>query len=151
MQSNADPCIFIETKKGLYLAIYVDDELLREENVLEMNVLLSDLHREFKTTFSKAEFFVGLQIERNRDERKLRIHQSTYAEEILRRFNHDNCNLVFTPAEPGIKLSSVGQSTKENIVFPYRQAIGSLMYLMVGTRPDIAYIVGILSRFMEKN
>lgn len=120
------------------------------ERMCQRNVLLNDLHREFKITFSKAEFFVGLQIERSRDEGKLRIHQSTYAEEVLRRFNHEKCNPVSTPAEPGIKLSSIGQDTKENVIFPYRQAIGSLMYLMVGTRPDIAHIVGVLSKFLEK-
>lgn len=107
------------------------------------------LHKEFKITFSKAEFFVGLQIERSRDKGILKTHQNTYANEILKRFNHENCNPIFTPAEPGIKLSSISQNTKENSNFPYRQAIGSLMYLMVGSRPDIAYIVGVLSRFME--
>lgn len=150
MKSSADPCVFVEKNKRLYLALYVDDGLLCGTNVSEMNVLLNDLHIEFKITYSKAEFFVGLQIERSRDEGQLKIHQSTYTEEILKRFNHEKCDPVSTPAEPGIKLSKVGKSVEENIIFPYRQAIGSLMYLMVGSRPDIIYIVGMLSRFMEQ-
>lgn len=58
--------VFIETKKKLYLAIYVDDGLLCGKNVSEMNVLLNELHKNFRITYSKAKFFVGLQIEESR-------------------------------------------------------------------------------------
>lgn len=48
-------------------------------------------------------------------------------------------------------MSNADNETKKiNHEFPYRQAIGSLMYFMIGTRPDLAYIVGMLSRFMER-
>jgi hypothetical protein len=66
----------------------------------------------------------------------------------------ENCNFAKTPQEISLKLSkSMCPSTeKEKLCMekvPYRSAIGSLMYLMVGTRPDIAATVGVLSQFSE--
>lgn len=50
VQSKADPCVFIEMGKSLYLAIYVDDGLLCAENETEMNVLLNELNENFYDT-----------------------------------------------------------------------------------------------------
>lgn len=82
IQSKADRCVFMEIDKKLYLALYMDDGLLCSENIHGMNALLSDLNREFTITYSKAEFFVGMQIERGRDGGQLKIHQSS----MLRRY-----------------------------------------------------------------
>lgn len=93
---------------------------------------------------------MGIQIEREKDNRKLKIHQSVYAKKILDRFNHTDCSPVSTPADPGMKFSKNEEGPRENKNLPYREAIGSLMYLMTCTRPDIAYVVGVLSRYMDK-
>ena len=53
-----------------------------------------------------------------------------------------------------MKVSEISQPEKENSKthnFPYRQAVGVLMYLMLGTRPDLAYSVGFLSRSLENS
>lgn len=151
-QSEADRCIFVHDSKNftLYLALYVDDGLICGNNILAIKELLSNLHREFQITFKIAEFFVGIQIKRDRDKKKLKIHQEVYTRKILERFNHNSCAPVSTPAEPGIKFSKDEDGPKEVESYPYREAIGSLMCLMVCTRPGIAYIVGILSRYMEQ-
>ena len=57
---------------------------------------------------------------------------------------------VSTPAEPGVKFSKEDEGSKDIGTYPDREAIESLLYLMVCTRPDIAYIVNVLSRYMEK-
>lgn len=148
-QSTADPCVFINKEKDMYVAIYVDDGLLCGKNESEMSALLDSLNREFDITHSKAEYFVDVQIERSGDKGRVKIHQESYTNEILKRFNHENCLPVATPADPGVKFTKNTESSKDKNVFPYRQAIGSLMYLMITTRPDICYIVGVLSRFLE--
>ena len=71
--------------------------------------------------------------------------QSHYVEKILKRFNYSDCSPVSTPMDPGVKLMpNTGKAISH---LEYSQAIGSLMYVMTNTRPDIAYAVGRLSRF----
>ena len=78
----------------------------------------------------------------------MKIHQSFYANKVLEKFNHTTCSSVYIPADPGIKFVAANSKANEK-VFAYREAIGSLMYLAVSTRPHLAYIVGVLSRYME--
>ena len=68
---------------------------------------------------------------------------------ILRRFDMELCSPVLTPMEPGLRLEPL-QAGVEPFDVPYQQLIGSLMYLMLATRPDIAYAVSQLSRFSGK-
>lgn len=77
----------------------------------------------------------------------INVTQTAYTKKVLQRFNMENCKVVGTPI---LKDSTAGlreDISKEK--FPYRQAVGALAYLMVGTRPDIAYSVGVVSRHLE--
>lgn len=91
--------------------------------------------------------FLGLEIEQNKD-KSIFVHQTTYAKKVLKRFNMENCNGTSTPSDPNQSMYSFDESDAST--FPYRELIGSLMYLAVGTRADIAHAVGIASRFVEK-
>ena len=71
---------------------------------------------------------------------------------MLERYKMSDCKPVATPMSPGSKLStSMAPSSPEDIAFmktvPYLNAVGSLMYLAITTRPDISYAVGVLARF----
>lgn len=59
------------------------------------------------------------------------------------------CNPVTTPIEIGTKLSKPDECDGGNIQTQYRQLIGSLMYLMLGSRPDLCYSVSYFSRFQD--
>lgn len=64
-----------------------------------------------------------------------------------------DCKAVTTPLGSQFRLKSFGEKETEieaRLMFnvPYTSAVGSLMYAMVGTRPDIAHAVGVVSRFM---
>jgi len=61
----------------------------------------------------------------------------------------DNCKAVPTPMVKTTKSDSA-ESGKVDTSFPYRQVVGALMFLMTGTRPDLAYSVGCLSRDLNK-
>jgi len=69
---------------------------------------------------------------------------------ILKKFNHSECQKVTTPVEPGTKFIQGDDSTCNLKTYPYRKAIGSLMYLMIATSPDLAFAVSVLSRYMER-
>lgn len=89
---------------------------------------------------------MGLQIDRN-GYGDIRIHQQAYANSILSRFGLAECNPVSTPV---MKVSESQESGKDiTKKFPYREAVGTLMYPMLGTRPDLAFSVGVLSRTPE--
>jgi hypothetical protein len=146
--SDADPCLYIRERGGrkLILVIYVDDGLLAATDQREMEIFIEELKCELKIVSKKADYFLGLEIEH--EEKFIKIHQKTYAKKILERFNFSECKPVSTSMLKGTEIST---SEKDNQAqkFPYRQAVGALMYLMRGTRPDLAYSVGFISRTLE--
>ncbi|UYV60971.1 hypothetical protein LAZ67_1002950 [Cordylochernes scorpioides] len=76
------------------------------------------------------------------------LSQSNYIEELLQRFRLQDAKGVSTPMETNLDLS-VRKNGNSNERFPYRELIGGLSYLSQRTRPDIAYAVGILSRYCD--
>lgn len=95
-----------------------------------------------------------MKISRDRQNRKLWLSQETYIEKVLERFNMSKAKAVGSPLASHLKLSSeqCPKSEKEKlemIKVPYSSAVGSLMYIMVCTRPDIAHSVGVASRFLS--
>ncbi|GAU26641.1 hypothetical protein TSUD_102510 [Trifolium subterraneum] len=131
----------------IILCLYVDDLLITGGNEKEISDFKLELMREFEMTdLGHISYFLG--IEFYKSSRGLLMHQRRYASEVLKRFEMDNCNHAITPSEPRLQLS---KSEEEAEVDPtqYRRLIGSLRYLY-NTRSDLAYIVGIVSRFIQK-
>ena len=148
--SAADPCLYIKISNGkkLLLALYVDDGLIAATDMQDLNAFIIELKTEFQIIVKDASYFLGVEIERNSDG-SIKISQSAYAKRLLERFNFENCRAVATPMVK-ISASDRSESGKVDTCFPYRQAIGALMFLMTGTRPDLAYSVGYLSRVLDK-
>jgi hypothetical protein len=67
----------------------------------------------------------------------------------MSRFNKSNLHAVSTPAELGIRLDKSDKTAEASMVQEYQKQIGSLMYLMTKTRPDIAFAVSCCARFMS--
>ena len=79
---------------------------------------------------------------------EISIYQSGYIRDVLDRFGMSDSKPVATPMDPGTKLEKdEGESSPNEEELPYRELIGSLMYLAVCTRPDIAFAVSYLSQF----
>jgi hypothetical protein len=96
---------------------------------------------------------LGVEILRNRAKGELGLTQRGYAQDILACFGLSDCCPVSTPLNPGTRLdASLAPSTPAEVAFmhtvDYVGAVGALMYLAIVTRPDIAYAVGVLCRFM---
>ncbi|CAB0019509.1 unnamed protein product, partial [Nesidiocoris tenuis] len=151
--SDADPCLFIRqngTEKVL-IALYVDDGLIAASSTKLKDEFLEEMRREFKITTKAASYFLGVEIVQ--EDGKITVNQAAYVRNILQKFGMENCKPVSTPMVKEDKAAD--QETKDTGVpeegpkFPYRQAVGALMYLMVSTRPDIAFSVGVVSRSLE--
>lgn len=65
------------------------------------------------------------------------ISQETYINKILKRFEMSDANEVKTPADPSEKLTY--PENKQELKLPYRELVGSLLYLSIISRPDITY------------
>lgn len=79
------------------------------------------------------------------------IHQATYTRKIIERFGMSNAKGVSMPADPHTVLYPAEENETENRSVPYRGAVGSLMFLAVVTRPDIAYSVNAVSKFLNNH
>lgn len=100
----------------------------------------------------EAAFILGMKITRDRKDGKLWVDQERYLQDILKRFNLEDCNSVDIPVDVNQKLSSEFSPTTpdekaEMKDVPYQEVVGSLLYAAQISRPDIAYAVGALSKF----
>ncbi|XP_067940206.1 uncharacterized protein [Watersipora subatra] len=98
------------------------------------------------------QWFLGIDFTRHLDG-TYPMSQERYARSILQRFNMGDCKPADTPAAMGLQLTNPTDEEHNAFLdtkFPYRQAIGSLIYLMTATRPDISWVVSKLSQFLER-
>ena len=134
------------------ISIYVDDLLIVGPNMNDINALKQTLHSEFEMTdLGEAHWILGIEIQRNKD-CEILINQKLYANTILKRFQMEDCNPVQTPLDTSVVLikSQDDEEIDEYQTMVYQQIIGSVMYLMLGTRPDLAYSITMLSQFNAK-
>lgn len=149
VQSDADPCVFIRKVNGetILLAIYVDDGLLAATNESCFNPVIKFLQKHFEVKEFEAKCYLGLQIEQMVDG-SIKISQEAYTKRVIERFGMVDAHPVSTPMD-NHRVLDTNVNGKE-VIFPYREAVGSLMYLANGTRPDICFAVNFVSRYMEK-
>ncbi|SDA08526.1 BZ3501_MvSof-1269-A2-R1_C31g00082 [Microbotryum saponariae] len=94
-----------------------------------------------------AEYILGIQIRRF-DDGSIALSQERYIMDVLARFHFDTTTRGTTvPMTPGLSLTAIPGQGTERIRSWYLQAIGSLLYISLGTRPDIAFAVSYLARF----
>jgi hypothetical protein len=96
----------------------------------------------------EVSFYLGMKVERDRASRTLKLSQEHYTKDILERFGMADAKPVSTPMEVKTKLLKWEKEVAPADRHEYQRLVGSLMYLMLGTRPDIAFAVGALSRHM---
>ena len=103
----------------------------------------------------EAKKILGMEIARDGQRGTLCLTQKQYLKNVLQRFGmSEKTKPVSTPLAPHFKLSaSQCPKTEEEREYmskvPYSNAVGSLMYAMVCTRPDISHAVGTVSRYMH--
>jgi hypothetical protein len=139
--------IYPKTNELVIAIVYVDDvAFMGQRN----SKLLNNLKQRFTQKWEcrdlgQLEEFLGMQITRNRKERTLYINQMDYLECVLERF-HITKNPEIIPLPKGFKFTPYTGNVDPKFRQKYQQLVGSLMYLMIGSRPDIAYAVVKLSQ-----
>ncbi|OWZ10694.1 Retrovirus-related Gag-pol Polyprotein [Phytophthora megakarya] len=148
-------CIYLKRggQEMIYVALYVDDSILASSSDKMLKDTKQALSDRFEMTdMVQLKYFLGMEIDHDETTGKVAVRQTKFANDILEKFNMEKSNPVKTPQDPGLKLTKAmckggckHDETMTNV--PYRNAVGCLMYLMVGTRPDLAAAVGVLSQF----
>ncbi|XP_048447292.1 uncharacterized mitochondrial protein AtMg00810-like [Pyrus x bretschneideri] len=142
--------LFIKTAeegKILIVCLYVDDLIFTGNDKMMFEQFKKSMMVEFDMTYlGKMRYFLGIEVIQGFE--GIFISQRKYAQEILERFNMDQCNSVLNPIVPGYKLTKDegGIEVDGNV---YKQMVGSLMYL-TATRPDLMFVVSLISRYMER-
>jgi transposase InsO family protein len=157
VRTEADHCCYFKRFGDGYiiLLLYVDDMLIAGTSAQEVSKMKEQLSKRFAMKdLGDAKQILGMRIERDRVAGKLYLSQAEYVRKVLKRFSMENAKPVNVPLGSQFKLSSKDspKSQEERAQMqktPYASAIGSLMYAMVCTRPDIAHAVGVVSRFMS--
>jgi hypothetical protein len=103
-----------------------------------------------------ATYALGIKILRDRTLKLLYLDQEKYIENILREFKMDKCKPLNTPVSKGQHLSKTMCPRNQIEIFemetiPDAQAVGSLMYAMTSTRPNICHAVGLVSRYQSNS
>lgn len=137
----------------IIIPVFIDDMTIATKSKEDSQRVKEELKKHFKLRdLGPTSWLLGVEIKRDRANHILSLSQKQYALDVLKRFGHSDCSPVLTPLEPGARLStSMSPQTQAEIDemrdIPYVNAVGSLAYLAVATRPDLAYAVGVLARF----
>ncbi|SDA04178.1 BZ3500_MvSof-1268-A1-R1_C129g00700 [Microbotryum saponariae] len=149
--TGTDHCVYSridDRRRPHYIALYVDDLLMISPDLAEIERVISGLEQRYGVKrLGPAEYILGIQIRRLEDG-SIALSQERYIMDVLARFHFDTTTRGTTvPMTPGLSLTAIPGQGTERIRSWYLQAIGSLLYISLGTRPDIAFAVSYLARF----
>ena len=100
----------------------------------------------------EAAFILGIKIYRDRSRRLIGLSQSAYLDKILKKFNMDLSKKGLLPMQHGVRLSKTqcpvsADERRRMEMIPYASAVGSIMYAMICTRPDVSHALSVTSRY----
>lgn len=150
--STSDPCLFkMDGPKNerAYVLVYVDDIIIASACGSMCASIVEMLGNVFTlSAMDDAHFFLGMKIERDREARLLWLSQDAYVKKLVGRFHMAN-GKANIPMRTDLKLTHANdEEMEQGSCYPYRELVGSLMYLACTSRPDIMYATSYLARFV---
>ncbi|CAI7857012.1 unnamed protein product [Closterium sp. NIES-54] len=150
--STADPSLFLRTDTSVppfYILVYVDDLVFAIANNAGLAHVKSELQKRHTCTdLGELRSYLGLQITRDRARRTITLTQSHMVQQVLQRFGFTYSSPQATPLPTRHSLSALPSDESVESSGPYPELVGCLMYLMTCTRPDLAYPLSILARYV---
>jgi len=154
---SEDHCVYVKktTKEIMFLILYVDDILLAGNNLEVINTTKRRLSSAFEMKdMGEARYVLGVKIVRNRPKKLLGMCQKPYIKRALECFRMHHSKPVDTLVEKGLTLNldqcpKIDQEKDKTKDVSYASAVGSLMYAMLCTWPDICFAVGLISRYQS--
>jgi hypothetical protein len=141
----SDSGIFVNKTKSIVTIVYVDNVLFLGPNKKDLLQAKEEFMKKWEyRDLGEAKEFLHMRIQ-CRDS-KIYLNQVTYLHKVLQRFKLKNANLVHTLLPEGYQPSPNTSSASATFCLQFQQVIGSLLYIMLGTRPDIAFAMTKLSQ-----
>jgi hypothetical protein len=137
----------------LLMPVFVDDITLACKDGAKIDSVVQELSQHFKLQdLGPTTQLLGIEIQRDHPNRHLSISQSQFISNLIQEHGLSDSKSASTPLNPGTHLSTSMCPQNDSEAWemqqhPYISIVGSLMYLAVTTRPDIAYAAGVLARF----
>ncbi|KAL4368402.1 hypothetical protein GQ457_05G022260 [Hibiscus cannabinus] len=155
IRNEDEPCVYKKFSGSIvsFLILYVDDILIIGNDIPTLQSIKTWLSSCFSMKdLGEAAYILGVKIYRDKSRRLLGLSQSTYIDKVLKRFSMEESKRGFLPMRHGISLSkemcpSTPQERERMSQIPYASAIGSIMYAMICTRPDLSYALSMTSRY----
>ena len=148
VQSTGDLCIYVGSGGEMIIGVYVDDIVIAgksEKQVKEFKRALGD--RFDVKDLGKLHYFLGIRIVQDDNTGEVWIGQPAYTNKLLEKFGMEDAKSVATPCDANNKLVKVEDGEERIGQGIYQSAVGSLMYLATGTRPDIIFAVCNVAKF----
>ncbi|KAJ6437605.1 reverse transcriptase family protein [Purpureocillium lavendulum] len=148
-RTHEEPCVFTNGK--ILVLVYVDDILILgpQQEKKAMDDLVRHLQSKYDLREESFQWYLGIRVIRDRPSRKIYLCQDAYIEKIARKYKLCDSKLRV----PSIPITTIpltkydGQASK-NEIKAYQERVGSLMYVAVMTRPDVARAAAQLARFL---
>jgi len=156
IRSTHDYSLYVHYERRILVLVYVDDLVLAAAEVEQIEWIKAVLTNTFEMSdLGELTTYLGLDISRNRSQRLLTLDQTKYIDKILNGHGMQDACPSLTPLDPNTSLVSnckVTTADPESQLLDfevYQSAVGSLMYAMLGTRPDIDYVVQLVRQFND--
>ncbi|CAI7929327.1 unnamed protein product, partial [Closterium sp. NIES-54] len=150
--STSDPSMFLRTDTTLppfYVLVYVDDLVFATADNEALAHVKSELQKRHTCTdLGELTSYLGLQITRDRAQHTITLTQSHMVQQVLQRFGFTYSSPQSTPLPTGHSLSAPPSDESVEPSGPYPELVGCLMYPMTCTRPDLAYPLSLLARYV---
>ncbi|CAI7771845.1 unnamed protein product [Closterium sp. NIES-53] len=150
--STANPSLFLRTDtllRPFYILVYVDDLVFATADTAGLAHVKFELQKRHTCTdLGELRSYLGLQITQDRARRTITLTQSYMVEQVLQRFDFTYSSPQATPLSTRHSLSALPSDESVEPSGPYPELVGCLMYLMTCTRPDLAYPLSILARYV---
>ena len=159
-RSECEWCVYTrrsDNGDASIVVVHVDDMLAASSNKTEANRFRSELEATWQiTALGEPKLVVGIALQREVETKTIRLSQTALIDKVVSIYRQSDAKPATSPMahgtqllrpHPNEQLDDVERERLANI--PYRSLVGSLMYIASGTRPDIAFAVGKLSRFLD--
>ncbi|GJR18249.1 retrotransposon protein, putative, ty1-copia subclass [Tanacetum coccineum] len=156
-QNLDEPCVYQKASGSniTFFILYVDDIIIMGNHIPSLQSVKDYLGKCFAIKdLGEEAFILGIKIYRDRSKRLIGLGQNAYMDKILKRYKMDNSKRGHIPMKERLDLNKTqGASTPKEVKrmqnVPYASVVGSIMYAVRCTRPDVAFAQNITSRFQQ--